>query len=191
MSRRVEASARIRQAFLIAAVVLALLEAGLFASAWRLGMLLDPGNDRRAALGFVVLGTALTLQAMAIVGIAWTLVAWSRTTLTIEDDELALEHPWREWRGGWHDVGHAWLQRGWLTVQVDGQWRRWHLHCGADPGMVRDFLARLPPGAWLEGIELRRHLAKTVLPAFLVAAGAGGLALVVVLQLLDQILRAR
>ena len=76
-----------RQASLVAAIVLALLEIGLFASAWRLGALLDPGNDRRAALGFVVLGTALTLQAMAIVGVAWTLVAWSRTTLTIDDDE--------------------------------------------------------------------------------------------------------
>src|SRR5262245_42156001 len=158
MSRRLEASARVRQVSLVAAIVLALLEIGVFVSAWRLGVLLDPGHERRVALGFVILGTAMTLQAMAIVGVAWTLVAWSRTTLTIEEDELALEHPWREWRGGWNDVDHAWMQRHWLTVQLDGQWRRWYVHAGSDPaGIVHELRARLPPGAWLEGIALRRH----------------------------------
>jgi hypothetical protein len=189
MSRRVVASATVRQASLVAAILLAFLEIGLFASAWRLGVLLDPGTDRRAAFGFVVLGTALTLQAMAIVGIAWTLVAWSRTTLTIEDDELALEHPWREWRGRWSDVRHAWMQRRWLVVELEGQWRRWYVHTGADSDAVAEFCARVPTDAWLEGASLTRHLARTVLPLLLVGVGAGGLVLVTLVELLNRALR--
>jgi hypothetical protein len=189
MARRIVAPARVRKVALVLAIVLALLQIGLFVSAWRLGVLLDPGNDRRAALGFVVLGTVLTLQAMALVGIAWTLVAWSRTSLTIEDDELLLEHPWREWRGGGNDVRYAWLQRGWLTIELEGQWRRWYVHAGAEPAAVRDFRDRLSPGAWLEGTDLRRHLVRTVLPILLVGVGAGGLVLVTVLELLNRALR--
>jgi hypothetical protein len=190
MSHRVEASATVRRASLVAAIVLALLEIGVFASAWRLGVLLDPGYDRRAALGFVVLGTALTLQAMAIAGVAWTLVAWSRTTVTIDDDGLLLEHPWREWRGGWQEVRHAWMQRRWLVVQLDGQWRRWYVHAGAASDAIQAFRSRLPPDAWLEGSDLRRHLARTVLPLLLAGVGVGGLALVIVLELLNRALRS-
>src|SRR4029450_7255794 len=124
MSHRVEASATVRRASLIAAIVLAVLEIGVFASAWRLGVLLDPGDDRRAAPGLVMRGTALTVQAMAVGGVAWTLMAWSRSTLTIDDDELVLEHPWREWRGGWHEVRHAWMARRWLCEGLARQWRR-------------------------------------------------------------------
>jgi hypothetical protein len=189
MSRRVVAPEKIRQASLAAAILLALLEIGLVASAWRLGALLDPGNDRRAALGFVALGTALTLQAMAVVGIAWTLVAWSRTTLRIDDEELVLEHPWREWRGVWHQIHCAWMHRGWLVVELEGQWRRWYVHAGADPEAVQDFRERLPAGAWLEGATLRRHLARTVLPLLLAGVGIGGLVLITVLELLNRALR--
>ena len=131
------APTRTRQTALIIAIVLATLEIGLFAGAWRLGALLDPGNDRRAALGFIVLGTALTLQAMVIVGVAWTLVAWSRTTLTVDDGSLALEHPWREWRGGWHEIRSAWVQRGWLTIEIEDQWRRWYSPCRYQTGRHR------------------------------------------------------
>jgi hypothetical protein len=189
MARRIVAPARVRKASLVGAIVLALLQIGLFASAWRLGVLLDPGTDRRAALGFVVFGTVLTLQAMAIVGIAWTLVAWSRTSLALEDNELLLEHPWREWRGGWNDVRHAWLQRGWLTIELEGQWRRWYVHAGAEPDAVRGVRDRLSPGAWLEGADLRRHLVRTVLPILLVGVGAVGLVVVTVLELLNRALR--
>jgi hypothetical protein len=190
MSHRIEASATVRRASLTAAIVLAVLEIGVFASAWRLGVLLDPGDDRRAALGFVILGTALTMQAMAVVGVGWTLMAWSRTTLTLDDDELALEHPWREWRGGWHEVRHAWMKRRWLVLQLDGQWRRWYVHAGAAAAAIQAFRARLPPDAWLEGNDLRRHLARTVLPFFLAGVGVGGLALVIVLALLNRALRS-
>jgi hypothetical protein len=190
MSRRVVAPERVRQASLAAAIVLAILEIGLVASAWRLGVLLDPGNDRRAALGFVALGTALTLQAMAVVGIAWALVAWSRTTLTIDEEELVLQHPWREWRGVWAEIHVAWMQRGWLVVELEGQWRRWYVHAGADPEAVRDFRDRLPAGAWLEGVTLRRHLARIVLPLLLAGVGVGGLVLVTVLELLNRAIRS-
>ena len=190
MSHRVEASATVRRASLIASIVLAVLEIGVFASAWRLGVLLDPGDDRRAALGFVMLGTALTVQAMAVVGVAWTLMAWSRSTLTIDGDELVLEHPWREWRGGCDEVRHAWLQRRWLVVQLDGQWRRWYVYAGTASAAIQAFRARLPPEAWLEGSDLRRHLARTVLPFVLAGVGVAGLALVIVLELLNRALRS-
>ena len=189
MSGRIVAPSGVRQTSLATAILLALVEIGLFASAWRLGLLLDPGNDRRAALGFVVLGTVLTLQATAVVGIAWMMVAVSRTTLTIEDDELALDHPWRTWHGPWDEVTYAWMQRRWLVLQIEGQWRRWYVHTGDGADDVDAIRAHLPPGAWLEGVHLRRYLMRTVLPIFLAAIGAGGLALVSVLEMLKRALR--
>jgi hypothetical protein len=189
MARRIVAPARVRQAALVTAIVLAMLEIGLFASAWRLGALLDPGNDRRAALGFIALGTALTLQAMVVVGVAWMLVAWSRTSLVMDDEELSLEHPWREWRGSWREVSHAWLQRRWLVLHLDGQWRRWYVHTGDAADAIDVIRAHVPRDAWLEGSDLRRHLARTVLPLFLAGIGVGGLVLVSVLELLNRALR--
>ena len=187
---RIAAPDRIRRIAFIAAIGLAILETGLFASAWRLGLLLDPGNDRRAALGFVALGSALTLQAMVVVGLAWALMAWSRTSLTLDDEEIALEHPWREWRGGWSDVRSAWLRRGWMTIELEGQWRRWYVHTGVDPATVREFRERLQEGAWLEGAALKQHLLRTIVPLLLVAIGAGGLVIVSVLALLNRALHA-
>jgi hypothetical protein len=191
MTNRVQASATFRRVALAAALVLALLEAGVFVFAWRLGVLLDPGADRRTALAFVAFGSALTLQAMAVVGIAWTLVAWSRTTLACDDDELALEHPWREWRGRWHDVRHAWSQRGWLVLELHDHWRRWYVHTGKDDAQVVSTVREhLLSGSWLQDRALRMHLARTVLPLFLGAIGAGGLVLLLVLQALHRALRA-
>jgi len=189
MTGHVVAPPRVRQAALVTAIVLALLEIGLFASAWRLGVLLDPGSDRRAALAFVALGTALTLQAMAVVGVAWMMVAWSRTALTIEPEEAVLDHPWRTWQGRWSEVRYAWLQRRWLVLQIDDQWRRWYVHTGGDVDVINAVRARLPPDAWLEGADLRRHLARTVLPLLLAGVGAGGLTLIGVLELLKRALR--
>ena len=189
MTRRIVAPTWVRQAALAAAILLALLEIGLFASAWRLGVLLDPGNDHRAALGFVALGTALTLQAMAIVGIAWTAVALSRTSLTIEPEEVALDHPWREWHGRWSEVRYAWAQRRWLVLHVEGQWRRWYVYTGGDTDVINAVRALVLPEAWLEGANLRRHLAQTVLPLLLAGVGIGGLVLVSVLELLKRALR--
>jgi hypothetical protein len=183
------APTRTRRTALIIAIALATLEIGLFASAWRLGALLDPGNDRRAALGFIVLGTALTLQAMVIVGVAWALVAWSRTTLIVDDGNLALEHPWREWSGGWHEVRSAWVLRGWLTIEIEDQWRRWYVHAGTQPDAIDRIRDLLPPGAWLEGADLKRHLVRTMLPLLLVGVGAGGLILVSVIALMNRALR--
>lgn len=189
MTRRIVAPTWVRQAALAAAIVLALLEIGLFVSAWRLGVLLDPGSDRRAALGFVALGTALTLQAMAIVGIAWMMVALSRTSLTMEPQEIALDHPWREWHGRWSEVRYAWVQRHWLVLHIEGQWRRWYVHTGGNTDVISEVRAHVLPDAWLEGADLRRHLARTVLPLLLAGAGIGGLVLVSVLELLHRALR--
>jgi hypothetical protein len=191
MTNRVRASATFRRFALAAALVLAFLETGVFVFASRLGALLDPGADRRAALAFVAFGSALTLQAMAVVGIAWTLVAWSRTTLAYDDAELALEHPWREWRGGWSDVRHAWSQRGWLVLELHDHWRRWYVHTGgADAQAMSALRDHLPPGSWLQNGALRMHLARTVLPLLMAAVGAGGLVLLLVLQALGRALSA-
>ena len=63
-------------------------------------------------------------------------------------------------------------------------------HAGAHTGRRSDLLARLlPPGAWLEGADLRRHLVRTVLPLLLVGVGAGGLMLVSVFALINRALR--
>jgi hypothetical protein len=192
VANRIQASATFRRFALGVALLLAVLETGAFFFAWRLGSLLDPGADHRAALAFVALGSALTLQAMAVVGIAWTLVAWSRTSLTYDQDELSLEHPWREWRGGWSDVQHAWSQRGWLVVELHGQWRRWYVHTGgAGAHAISIVREHLPPGSWLQDSALRMHLVRTVLPLLLAAVGAGGLVLLLVLQALDRALRAQ
>ncbi len=192
MATRIQASPAFRRFALMAALVLPLLETGVFVFAWRLGLLLEPGADRRAALAFVALGSALTLQAMAVVGIAWTLMAWSRTTLAHEGDELSLEHPWREWRGRWSDVRHAWSHRGWLVLELHDHWRRWYVHTsGVDAEAVSDVRDQLPPGAWLQDAALRAHLARTVLPTLLAAVGAGGLVLILVLRALDRVLRAQ
>jgi hypothetical protein len=190
MTNRVQASPAFRRFALGAALVLSLLETSVFVFAWRLGFLLEPGADRRAAFAFVALGSALTLQAMGVVGIAWTLMAWSRTTLAHDGDDLSLEHPWREWRGRWSDVRYAWSQRDWLVLELHGHWRRWYVHTGgADVEALLAVRDHLPPGSWLQDGALRAHLVRTVLPILLAAVGAGGLVLVLVLQALDRVLR--
>jgi hypothetical protein len=83
-----------QRAALGVAIGLAIAEVVLFVSVWRLGVLIDPGANGSAAQAFVLLGTGLTLQAMIVVGVAWTIVALSRTELEWSD-HVRLEHPWR------------------------------------------------------------------------------------------------
>jgi hypothetical protein len=63
---------------------------------------------------------------MGVVGIAWTIVAVSRTELEW-GDRVRLEHPWRSWSGEWSQIDRAWWRGGWLVVKVRGQWRRWYV----------------------------------------------------------------
>jgi len=149
MTTTLQASPAFRRGVLIASLAIALVELGLFAWLWRLGRLVDPGADRNAALLFVVLGSAVTLQAMGVVGLAWVVVARSRTVLRHDETGVSLEHPWRRWHGRWQDVTRASTRHGWLVLRVRGQWRRWHVRADVDQA---DTLARvraqLAPGAW-------------------------------------------
>ncbi len=190
MAPSLQAAPAFRRNVLWLALALAAAETALFMMVWRLGLLLDPGADRRAALHFVLLGSALTLQAMGVVAAAWTLVAVSRTTLELDEDRLVLEHPWRRWSGGYSAVRHAWLRGGWLTIEIAGAMRRWYVRAPADSGPAVDALrAALAPGAWLEGPQLTRHVLSRVLPLMLGAIGLGGLALVLLLRHMQQALR--
>lgn len=152
MSLTLQASPSFRRGVLIASLALVVLEAGLFVMLWRVGSLVDPGADREAALLFVALGSVVTLQAMAVVGVAWVIVAVSRTVLRQDVTGVSIEHPWRRWHGQWPDLTHAWTQNGWLVLRVRGQWRRWYVRVGNEQA---DSLARvraeLGAGVWRGG----------------------------------------
>jgi len=105
---------------------LALAESALFFFVWRLEMLVEPSAGRQSALAFILLGSVVTLQAMVVVGIAWAMVAVSRTTVDADEIGLTLEHPWRRWHGDWRTVRHAWRRGDWLTFELSGQWKQWH-----------------------------------------------------------------
>lgn len=184
MSHSLAAPPAFRRFALAFAVALAMLEIGVFIGGWQLGVLVDPGANPRAARAFVVLGTALTLQAMAVIGIAWTIVALSRTELEW-GDHVRLEHPWRQWLGDWKDVRRAWWRNGWLAIEVDGEWRRWYVRVpDVSVDAVTVLRSRLPPGVWLEGAGLRAHYLRRVLPPLLAAVGIGGLVILAVMSCL-------
>ena len=186
---RLAASPRLRRAVLIVFLAAAALQVALFVILWRfLEGAAPPDGDRRAALLAIALGTVLTLQAMAIVGMAWVAAAISRTVLEGDDARVVLEHPWRQWRGGWAEITSAWVQRGWLTLEVRGQRRRWHVRATEDDAeSLSRVRARLAPNVWLEGRELRRHLARTTLPLVLAVTGVLGLLLVWGLWWLERV----
>lgn len=188
MTITLQASPAFRRGVLLASLGVAVVEVGLFVMLWRVGSLVDPGADSARALLFVSLGSAVTLQAMGVVGLAWVVVAMSQTVLHHDATGVSLEHPWRRWHGGWHNVTYAWTQNGWLVLQVGGQWRRWYVRAGGDQtaalALVR---AELPAGAWLEGPAKQLHLARTTLPIVLAATGVGGLILVWALKALDTL----
>lgn len=188
MTTTLQASRGFRRGVLAASLALAAGEVGLFVVLWRLGRLVDPGADPRAGVLFVSLVSALTMQAMAVVGVAWVMVAMSWTTLRDDVTGVTLEHPWRRWHGAWSEVTHGWTQGGWLVLQVRGQWRRWYVRATADEGAALAHVrAALPAGAWLEGSAKRLHLARTTLPICLAALGIGGLILLWVLSALSAV----
>jgi hypothetical protein len=186
MTLTLQASPSFRRGVLIASLGVAVVEIGLFVMLWRVGSLMDPGGDRNAALLFVALGSAVTLQAMGVVGVAWVIVAISRTVLHADVTGVSLEHPWRRWHGQWPDITHAWAQRGWLVLQVRGHWRRWHVRMsGEQAESLARIRAELPAGAWLEGSTRHLHLARTTLPIVLATTGVAGLILLWALSALD------
>ena len=129
---------------MLAAIALIALEAGLFIVLWRIGLLVDPGGDPRAAATFVLLGTVVTLQAMAIVGIVWVMVALAWTTLTSDVMGWSLDHPWRRWQGSPADVASAREKGGWLVVKLHGHRRRWYVRVTAeDPAAVARVVAEV------------------------------------------------
>jgi hypothetical protein len=182
------ASNRFRRGVLVGALAIVLTEIGLFVCLWRLGVLVDPGADRTAALAFIVLGTAVTLQAMGAVGAVWIMVAMAWTTLSHDIVGLTLEHPWRRWQGSWSGVSHAWHQRGWLVLKARGQWRRWYVRTDRDSDAVLAEVRRqLPEGVWLEGAAPRRHLLTTTVPLVVACVVVGGLLLIGVLSALRSL----
>jgi hypothetical protein len=185
---RIAAPHTFRRFALQIALGLALAESGLFFFVWRLGVLVEPAAGRKPALAFIVLGSVLTLQAMVVVGIAWAVVAISRTTVDADEIGLTLEHPWRRWHGDWWAVRHAWRRGDWLTFELSGQWRRWYVRVAADDdGSVARLRRHLPDGAWLEGSALGAYYLSSVLPVLLGAAGLSGLLLVVALYVLRRL----
>jgi hypothetical protein len=181
------ASPVFRRGVLLVALAVVVLEVGLFAVLWRLGALVDPGADPRAAATFVLLGTVVTLQAMAVVGVVWVMVALAWTTLRVDALEWSLEHPWRSWHGQPCEVDRAWRHGAWLVLELDGQWRRWYVRVSRDDDATVEALrGHLADGAWLDVRGVGAHLARTVLPV--VAAGAliGALALAWILRVLNQ-----
>jgi hypothetical protein len=183
------ASPAFRRGTLLAALLVLLLEGAVFAFLWRLGLFVDPGSDPRAAAAFVALGTAVTLQAMAVVGVLWVLVAMAWTTLRSDVVGWTLDHPWRSWQGRPTEVARAWRQGGWLVLELRGHWRRWYVRAGRDQDPTTDALRRqLSDDAWLTRADARAHLARTVLPAVMAAAGLGGLALLWALRALDSLM---
>lgn len=184
------ASSTFRRGILLAAAVVVLLEMGVVFFLLRIGRFVDPGSDPRAAAAFVALGTAVTLQAMAVVGVLWVLVAMAWTTLRSDAVGWSLEHPWRSWQGRPTEVARGWRHGGWLVLELDGHWRRWYVRAGRDrDATTLDALrGQLSEGAWLGAAEVRAHLTRTVLPVVLAAAGLGGLALLWVLRTLDGLM---
>lgn len=129
---------------MLMAIALIALEAGLFIVLWRIGMLVDPGGDPRAAATFVLLGTVVTLQAMAIVGIVWVMVALAWTTLTSDLMGWSLDHPWRRWQGLPAEVASVQEKGGWLVVKLYGHRRRWYVRVtAADPAAVARVVAEV------------------------------------------------
>jgi hypothetical protein len=184
MPRSLSAPPGFRRLALAVATALAIVEAGLFAAASRIGALADPGANPHAVKAFVLLGTAFTLQAMAAIGIAWTVVALSRTELEW-DDHVRLEHPWRQWSGDWPDLQRVWWRNGWLAIEIEGQWRRWYVRVpDVSADAVTALKDRLPPGVWLAGAELRAYYLRSIVPMLLAAIGVGGLAVVVLMAYL-------
>jgi hypothetical protein len=189
----VQAPAGFRRLILITALLLVGLEFAVFWFAARLTMLLRPESVRGAELGaFIGFWSLLTLQAMAVAGFAWTLVALSRTVLESDGARVALSHPWRRWTGSWTDIVEAYASREWLHVRVRGRWRTWHvkLSGGETAAAVEQLRVHVPADAWLSPEQARGLLMKRLLPPVLVGAAVGAGAIFVLRQWVDRVIGA-
>ena len=190
MSIRLEAPAGFRRVTLVTSLLLVGLELGVFWFAARLTMLLTPRAATGAELGaFIVFWSLLTLQAMAVVGFAWTLVALSRTALLADAQGLALSHPWRRWSGGWGEIGEAYVSRDWLHLRVRGRWRSWHVkHDGTQAAAIDAVRSRVPADAWLTPAQARGLLMKRLLPPVLIGGAVGAGAILVLNRWIERTL---
>ena len=170
---------------LLGAMAAAVVEGLLFLVLRHLGTLSPPAGHHAAVIAYVLLGTVMTLQAMGVIGVAWVLVALSRTTLRADITGVSLEHPWRQWHGQWNDVTRAWHHRGWLTLEISGSFRRWYVRAGAADAATLDRIERALPDAWLDAAAARRHVLRTTLPFLLGAAGLAAVTLLWALRYLQ------
>jgi hypothetical protein len=179
-----------RRITLIVALLLVGLELGVFWFAARLTMLLAPRTAADAELGaFVVFWSLLTLQAMTVVGFAWTLVALSRTTLEGDAQVLSLAHPWRRWSGVWADVAEAYVSREWLHIRVRGRWRSWHVkHDVSQAGALEALRSHVPRDAWLTREQARGLMMKRLLPPVLIGGAVGAGAILVLNRWIERTL---
>jgi hypothetical protein len=182
---RIEAPAGFRRLTLITALLLVGLELGVFWFAARLTMLLAPRSGSGAELGaFIGFWSLLTLQAMAVAGFAWTLVALSRTVLDGDEARVVLSHPWRRWTGTWSDIAEAYVSRDWLHIRARGRWRTWHAKLsGPETATAVERLRSLVPSdAWLTDEQARGLMMKRLLPPVLIGGAVGAGAVFVLKQ---------
>ncbi len=178
-----------RSGVLLVSLAIIMLEVGVFVLLWRIGTSVDPGRDPRAAGLFVALGSVLTLQTMGVVGVLWVIVAVAWTTLTSDIVGLSLEHPWRSWQGRPAEVTRAWRQRGWLVLELNGQWRRWYVRATDDGDeAVNRLRGQLRDGVWLDDSAARGYLASRVLPVLIPAVALSAVVLMWVLRTLDGLM---
>ena len=186
MNFTLQASPAFRRGVLIASLGVAVVEIGLFVMLWRIGSLVDPGADRRAALAVCRAGFGGDATGDGRCG---RRVGGRRDVAHGVARRMSRESP-SSIRGGAGTASgptsaHAWQQKGWLVLQVRGHWRRWYVRVGGEQSDARARARRITAGAWLEGSSQAPHLARTTLPIVLATTGVAGLILLWALSALD------
>jgi hypothetical protein len=141
-------------------------------------MLMRPPSGASAALlgTYLLFWTLLTVQAMVVVGYAWTLVALARTTVDFDDRSVQLEHPWRAWSGNWTAVAEVYVSAKWLHVRPRGAWRTWHIRLDGTETTQRSLrqIEQFATTAWLDAQAGRRLTLKRLAPVLLAGLVFGG-----------------
>lgn len=186
MRQRIESPAWFRRVMLGLIVALVGAEIGLV---WTLHRLLTlfapvPADGRAGLLG--LLGLVTAAQGLACVGAALVAfrVAW--TTVDVDEAGLAIQDPFRRWRGPWTEVARVYRTRGLVALEVAGTAPgRFAVHPGSDAApAVAALFGRVPSGAALGAAATRWYLARRALPLLVAVVVLGALAL----RLLDRAL---